>query len=148
MSLEDVYKRIPLEERVCEGCGKTIQRNAFILDGKLYHGGCLKKTRANPTHRCLECFSLLTRKGMSRVDWGESGRYQLACGNCGSVNLRPVKRWWTKRPHQQPLFFKTASIESQISLSRHLRRGGVYINLSTLIPRRSNAFVTASSRRD
>lgn len=92
MSLDRVYREIPLEERVCEGCGEPIQRNVAMLDGKLYHWGCLKRSKAKPTHLCLDCWSYLTGKGLTKVDWGD-GSSTKACGNCGSTNLKRLRRW-------------------------------------------------------
>lgn len=91
MSVNQLYKQIPLENRLCEGCGNPIQRNITIFNGKLFHYGCFKQSKAKPTHLCLDCFSYLTGKGISKVDF--DGIRQKACGNCGSTNLRFLKRW-------------------------------------------------------
>lgn len=89
--LQEIYKQIPKENRICEACGKEIQRNVFLLDGKLYHWGCLKTTKAKPTHRCMDCWSFLTPKGIVRTDFGD-GYPTQTCGNCGSENLRKLRR--------------------------------------------------------
>jgi len=91
MSLNQLYDQIPIEDRICEGCGEPIHRNIAMLNGKLYHWGCLKQTKAKPTHLCLECFSYLTGKGIVKATVGDFTH--KACGNCGSFNLKPLTRW-------------------------------------------------------
>ena len=85
------YKQVSMEDRTCEGCGKPIIRNLAIIDGRLYHYGCMKQTKAKPTHFCLECFSYLTAKGIVKTDF--DGETQRSCGNCGNPNLRRLRRW-------------------------------------------------------
>jgi len=97
MSLDQIYQRIPLAERICKGCGQPIQRNVIIFNGELYHWGCLKKTRALPTHRCQDCFGFMNAAGMVKVNFGNSPSYQRACGNCGSPHLRKIDRWWAEK---------------------------------------------------
>lgn len=91
MSINRLYRQIPVEDRLCEGCGEPIQRNIATLDGKIYHYGCLKQTKAKPTHQCLNCFSYLTGKGINKVEINNIE--QKACGNCGSFNLRFLRQW-------------------------------------------------------
>jgi len=86
--LDRIYEEVPLEERICEGCGQRIKRNVALIDGRLFHWGCFKKTKAEPTHRCLECHILLTRKGLSKVYLGR--KPMLACGSCGSTHLKTL----------------------------------------------------------
>lgn len=94
-SLDKVYENIPLSDRICEGCGSEIQRNVAMLNGKLYHWGCLKKTKACPTHRCLDCWSFLTNSGMTKVGFGDETL--RGCGNCGSTHLRKVDKWYREK---------------------------------------------------
>ena len=55
---------------ICEGCGEPIHRNIAVFDGQLYHYGCLKRSKAKPTHLCLDCFAYLSGKGISKVTVG------------------------------------------------------------------------------
>ena len=45
-----VYKKIPLEERICPGCQNPVQRNAYVeRDGEatlIWHYGCHEKRKA------------------------------------------------------------------------------------------------------
>lgn len=91
MSINQIYKEVPTDQRLCEGCGNAIQRNFALLDKRLFHFRCLKRTRAKPTHQCLDCLSYLTPKGINKVTI--NGFTQQACGNCGSPNLRPLRKW-------------------------------------------------------
>ena len=88
-----VLVKEPLRYETCEGCGKDIIRNLARLDGKPYHFGCLKRTKAKPTHYCLDCFSYLTGSNIVRTQWDPGTKPVLICGYCGSTNLRPVKGW-------------------------------------------------------
>lgn len=91
MSLNQLYKKIPVEQRICEGCGESILRNIAVFDGELYHYGCLKRTKAKPTHQCIECFAYLSGKGISNVT--VDGYTMKHCKQCGSPNLKPLRRW-------------------------------------------------------
>jgi hypothetical protein len=86
MNINILYRKIPVEERICEGCGDPIERNLAVLDGKLYHYGCLKRTRAKPVAVCLDCWSYLSGKNITKASF--DGRAVRGCGECGSSNLR------------------------------------------------------------
>jgi hypothetical protein len=81
----------PVRERICEGCGREVQRNLALFDGKPYHFGCLKKTRGRPTHQCLDCGSFLTRRGIVTTYIG-GGVKVRSCVHCGSPMLKPLHR--------------------------------------------------------
>ena len=88
-----VLVKEPLRYETCEGCGKDIIRNLCSLDGKPYHFGCLKKTKAGPTHYCLDCYTYLTGANVVRAYYPGRSRPVLTCGFCGSPNLRSSRRW-------------------------------------------------------
>ena len=91
--LSQIYKSIPLSERVCGGkhpqedvgCGKPILRNAALLDGVLMHYGCLKKSCLEPTHMCNNCGSFLTPKKIVTVLF--RGDNFKSCGLCGNSDI-------------------------------------------------------------
>jgi ribosomal protein S27AE len=97
ISLDNVYKEVPLEKRICVHCGLKIQRNVFILDGKLYHFGCFKKSKALPTYRCQNCYGFLTKAGLNKIDFGDGSKPQLSCSNCGSSDIKHIDRWWAEK---------------------------------------------------
>jgi len=96
--LSQVYRMIPLHERLCEGCSNPIERNAALLDGVLYHFGCMKRLNIHPTHMCLSCGSFLTPRKIT-VSWIDGEKMQT-CGLCGNQDLTPLGRpkWQPKPP--------------------------------------------------
>jgi predicted RNA-binding Zn-ribbon protein involved in translation (DUF1610 family) len=84
--------KTPIQHETCEGCGKPIIRNLARLNEKTYHYGCLKRTKAKPTHYCLDCNSYLTGSKITKVLFVQGEKPWLACGNCGSTNLKRVSR--------------------------------------------------------
>ena len=92
MTIRQLYKKIPPEKRLCHICGKPVLRNIDLLDGEIVHHGCLNKVGTKPTHRCLDCYSLLTRNKIVRTQFEPDGPVTLTCGLCGSSNLQPLKR--------------------------------------------------------
>jgi len=89
--IRKVYKSVPVDKRICEGCGEPIIRNLAVFDGELYHYGCLKRTKAKPTHLCLNCFAYLSGKGISSVTVG--GVTMKCCKMCEGSHLKPLRRW-------------------------------------------------------
>ncbi|MFQ6076039.1 MAG: hypothetical protein ACE5Z5_07895 [Candidatus Bathyarchaeia archaeon] len=64
-----------------------------MLDGRLYHWGCLRKSKAKPTYLCLDCWSYLTGAGLAKVNWGDGSSHAKVCGNCGSSNLKRLRKY-------------------------------------------------------
>jgi hypothetical protein len=91
-----ILVKTPIRYETCEGCGKPIIRNLARLNGKPFHYGCLKRTKAKPALYCLDCNSYLTGSKIGRAAFAEGERPWLVCGNCGSTNLKPAGRW--RRP--------------------------------------------------
>lgn len=95
MKLTILYRKIPVERRLCHICGKPILRNIDLLNGEICHHGCINKTGLGPTHRCLDCLNLLTPDNVLIVNYPDSPKQQRACGLCGSFNITPLR---SKRP--------------------------------------------------
>lgn len=83
--LSQVYRKLPAQSRICEGCNNVIQRNAALLDGVLYHYGCMKKREAQPSHMCNNCGSFLTSGKIVTVFI--DGEKVRSCGLCGSTEV-------------------------------------------------------------
>jgi len=91
--LSQVYKAIPLSQRICGGtyfqtdggCGKSILRNACLLDGVLFHFGCIKKRNVQPTHMCSNCGSFLSPKNVVTIY--VKGEKVRSCKLCGSTEV-------------------------------------------------------------
>jgi len=93
--LSQIYKKVPLSERLCGklgnffqenvGCRKPVVRNAILIDGVIMHYGCFKKSYFEPTHMCNGCGSFLTPKKIVTVLF--RGENFKSCGLCGSSDI-------------------------------------------------------------
>lgn len=93
MSITVLYRQIPPERRLCHICGNQVLRNIDLLNGQICHHGCINKVGVKPTHRCLNCYTLLTADNITRTNF-ETGTPDIkTCGECGSSNLQPLTNW-------------------------------------------------------
>lgn len=86
MSLRYLYRKFKPEQRICPGCGRSIQRNIAVHEGELWHYGCLQEAKKK-RYRCMVCGAVL-----SRFEVSESlilGEKQLGCGVCGG-DVQPL----------------------------------------------------------
>jgi hypothetical protein len=91
MSLQSISDPVKLSERICEGCGHPIIRNLASCDLKLYHYGCLKKTKAKPTHQCTNCFAYWTHGKLTTIIYDDGATREKICPACGYASLRPLR---------------------------------------------------------
>lgn len=88
MSLRFLYRKIPVNKRICNyyRCQKPILRNiAEDKDGRIYHWGCLQSAR-DERFRCLNCYAIFDATEVA-LDF-QFGKLTLLCPHCGSFNLR------------------------------------------------------------
>ncbi len=90
MSVRVLYKKVPKERRLCHHCGKPVLSNIDLLDGEIWHHGCINQAGLHPTHRCRDCYSLLSADNIVRTDFGD-GTISKTCGLCGSSSLISLK---------------------------------------------------------
>lgn len=94
MALRWVYRKIPADKRTCVVCGKTIDRNAYIENGNLYHFGCYNLEKGKK-FKCVECLGECNGLETPMVDGVR------ACPHCGNVGtLRNM--WWWKHYGNKP----------------------------------------------
>jgi hypothetical protein len=92
MTSVQIQKPVDLSERICEGCGKPVQRNLAIYDRAFFHVYCLKRTRARPDYFCMECFAYWSRGRLGTVLLDEGASKELVCPSCGAIGLVHLKR--------------------------------------------------------
>ena len=98
MNARVLYRRIPLEKRLCSyyDCHKPIRRNlALDKNGRIYHYGCLQDA-LEEKYRCNDCFftfdateAVLEEKQKLYGD-EIKGLLGIICPNCGSRNIKPA----------------------------------------------------------
>jgi len=87
VSIRQLYRKVPVEKRLCHYCGKPVLSNIDLIDGEIWHHGCINQAGLQPTHRCAECNSLLTPDKINRVNFGDGTKEFRACGLCGSTEI-------------------------------------------------------------
>lgn len=86
----------PLTREVCTGCGRPIYRNLAFFDDQPWHFGCLKKSHGRPTHQCLNCGTYLSGGDLTKAYFDD--KIERSCPNCGSTDLRRLRREPWLRP--------------------------------------------------
>lgn len=90
MSLRYLYRKYGSRDRVCRGCGKTIQRNIAIHQGEFWHYGCLMEDKQK-RYRCLDCYRTLST--LETTESSIMGHPVRSCGYCGSTQIQPLSTW-------------------------------------------------------
>jgi hypothetical protein len=100
MSFRFLYRKVPLEKRICTyyKCNNRIQRNLIPdKNGHLYHLGCLNNAREKMWH-CFECNLTFdaTEASFFEVENARNDCNTMLlrpqCPNCGNQDLKPVAR--------------------------------------------------------
>jgi hypothetical protein len=88
---EEVEEELPL----CPGCGKPIQRNRFLIDGRAWHFGCAKEKglSSKAAFYCSECIRFLTH---AEIEWCIiNGKRTFICPYCQHTvkRFRHKQKW-------------------------------------------------------
>jgi len=91
VALRYLYRKIPTEKRICKGCGNPILRNIALLEGEMFHYGCLMKGEAEH-YECLDCYSRIAGADVVKTAFEPGLPPIRCCPSCGSTNLKPIRR--------------------------------------------------------